>query len=63
MADTKEATVPLSCLLPAPLSRRVTAYGRGLGLSRTSAVIMLLNRGLDAEGQTVVPLPPQNEET
>lgn len=60
---TKRAMVQLSCLLPAVLSARVNAYGKSLGLSRTSAVIMLLNRGLDADGQTVVPLPEQGETT
>jgi hypothetical protein len=58
MADTeqKEPTTPLSCLLPAKLSRRVMAYAKSYGISRTSAVIMLLNQGLENEGQTAVPL-------
>jgi hypothetical protein len=57
MPDTEpKETVPLSCLLPAKLSRRVMAYAKHHGLSRTSAVIMLLGQGLENAGQTAVPL-------
>ena len=44
-----EGTVYLSCRLPAKLSRRVNAYAFKHGTDRTSAVIVLLNQGLESE--------------
>lgn len=52
--EKKEALVPLSCLLPAKLSRQVNAYATRHYLQRTSAVIVLLGQGLENAGQTAV---------
>jgi hypothetical protein len=42
-------TVFLSCRVPPKLERRVKAYAFKHGINRSSAVILLLNQGLENE--------------
>jgi hypothetical protein len=41
--------VTLSCRIPAKLDRRVKAYAFKHGVNKSSAVVLLLNQGLENE--------------
>ena len=43
-----EDTVFLSCRIPAKQMRKVNAQAKKWGVNRTSAVILLLNQGLES---------------
>jgi hypothetical protein len=62
MANTAE-TFQLSVRVPAKLHRKIQAYSQRYGVNQTSAVILLINQGLENSGQTALDPEPEPEDT